>query len=188
MLAIYIVAALAVVSVVWAVYTYNLLIHAGNKVDEAFSGIDVQLKQRHDLVPNLVETVRAYAGHEQRTLLAATQVRDEAIAATAPRQVEFSENRLATQMRSLIAVAEGYPELHASQEFAKLMEEVTEVETEIQAARSLYNQNVEFYNSHAQAFPASLVAGKMEHASFPFLRFEQVETDASRLAAQGFAA
>jgi LemA protein len=187
-LAIYIILGILLVIALWAAYTYNLLIHAENKVDEALSGIDVQLKQRHDLVPNLVETVRAYAGHEQRALAAATQVRAEAEAASAPRQMEFSENRLATQMRSVIALAEGYPDLHASKEFAKLMDEVTDVENEIQAARRLYNQNVEFFNSHAQSFPAFLIAAYMEHASHPFLTFEQVDADPSSLVSRGFAA
>jgi LemA protein len=169
--------AAVVVIIVWAIYTYNFLVHARNKVGEGLSGIDVQLKQRHDLVPNLVETVRAYADHESTVLKEASAGRAAAIEATAPRDVEHAENRLARQILGLFAVAENYPDLKASAQFKALMEEVTEVENEIQSARGLYNDNVEFYNSHAQAFPASLVGGWMKPSQFEFLHFDTLAED-----------
>ena len=172
----------------WAVFTYNFLIHARNKVGEAYSGIDVQLKQRHDLVPNLVQTVRGYADHEHRAFEAATSLRNQAITVHDPAAIQRVENKLAQEMRSVIALAERYPNLKASEEFQKLAHEVTDVENEIKAARALYNANVQFYNSHAQSIPTLVIANRMEPRSFPFLELDFVATDASELLAGEFAA
>jgi LemA protein len=177
-----------VLLVAWAIYTYNFLIHARNKVGEAFSGIDVQLKQRHDLVPNLVETVRAYADHEHRAFEAVTALRNQAIAVHDPKAVERVENKLAHEMASVIGLAERYPNLKASEQFQKLADEVTDIENEIQAARELYNANVQFFNSRAQSVPASLIANHMTPRVFPYLEFDYIETDASKMLAGEFAA
>jgi LemA protein len=174
--------------VIWAIYTYNSLIHARNKVGEAFSGIDVQLKQRHDLVPNLVETVRAYADHEHRVFESVTMLRNQAVAVSDPQAVERVENKLAHEMVGVLALSERYPSLKASEHFQKLADEVTDVENEIQAARELYNANVQYFNSHAQALPAALIANRMTPNKFPYLQFDPVETDASKLLAGEFAA
>lgn len=180
--------AAALLAIVWAIYSYNFLVHARNKVREAFSGVDVQLKQRHDLVPNLVESVRAYVDHEQSVLHAAAEGRAAAIEASSPHAVEQAENRLVRNILNLFAVAENYPELKASDHFKSLIDEVTEVETEIQAARGLYNDNVEFYNSRAQSFPTSLVAGWMKPSDFAFLHFDTLETDDAVSLTKGLAA
>ncbi|MGH2906027.1 MAG: LemA family protein [Solirubrobacterales bacterium] len=174
--------------IVWAVYTYNSLVHARNKVAEAYSGIDVQLKMRHDLVPNLVQVVRGYADHEHRVLDSVATLRNQAMALEDPAALQRVENKLAQEMRGVIGLAERYPNLKASQEFQKLMTEVTDVENEIQASRSLYNANVQFYNSRAQSLPTNLIANHMTPRDFPFLSFDYVEADASKLLAGEFAA
>jgi LemA protein len=184
----YIALGAVVLAVAWAIYTYNFLIHARNKVGEAWSGIDVQLKRRHDLVPNLVETVRAYADHEHHVFESVTTLRNQAIAVQDPKAVERVENKLAHEMRSVIALSERYPNLKASEEFQKLANEVVDIENEIQASRSLYNANVQFYNSRAQSVPAALIADRMTPSSFPYLEFDYVATDASELLAGEFAA
>jgi LemA protein len=188
MLALYISAAFVGLLVVWAVYTQNVLVRARNKVQEAFSGIDVQLKRRQDLVPNLVQTVSGYARHERVSLAMVTDARTQARAASTPEQVDAAESRLDLQLRGLLAVAESYPELRASTNFGELISELAEIENEIQAARALYNQNVEVLNSYAQSFPANLIATYMHDVEYPFLRFDGVWEDANRLVGEGFAA
>lgn len=188
MLAVYIAAAGLALVLLWVVYTFNLLVRAGNKVEEAFSGIDVQLRRRQDLVPNLIEVVSGYAAHERQSLTAVVAARGAAIAATTPEEVGLAENHLADRMRQLFALAEAYPVLLASEQFSKLTRELTEIENEIQAARGLYNRNVEFFNTLAQRFPAFLVADRMRRSSYPFLAFDRVGGDAAQLVAGGFAA
>lgn len=188
MLAVYIAAVALAIVLLWVIYTFNRLVRAGNKVIEAFSGIDVQLRKRQDLVPNLVKVVSGYATHERLTLAGAVAARSSAIAAATPEEVGPAENYLAGCMRGLFALAEAYPTLRASEQFSKLTAELTAIENEIQAARSLYNRNVEFFNTLAQQFPAYLIASHMQRSSYPFLEFEFVLRDASRMVAGGFAA
>lgn len=188
MLAIYICGGFALALIIWIVYTHNVVVRARTKVLEAYSGIDVQLKLRRDLVPNLVQTVSGFARHERTTLSLVTQARSRAVAAQTPEQMDIAEQRLAGYLRGLLVVAEGYPELRASQNFIALMSELAEIENEIQASRSLYNQNVRVLNSYTQSFPASLVAGRMRDAEFPFLGFAGVGDDVARLLGEGFAA
>ena len=144
----------------------NQMIGARNRVDESWSGINVQLKRRHDLVPNLVETVKGYAAHERQLFEAVTQSRSEAISASGPRDVGDAEARLSRGLLDVRAVAEGYPELRASKNFQVLMRELSEVEDEIQAARRIYNSNVQTYNTMIQVFPNSLVAGGFSSREF----------------------
>ena len=143
----------------WAVITNNSFIRARNKVDEAWSGIDVQLKRRHDLVPNLVETVKGYAAHESTTLAAVTQARAAAMQAGTGASRTQAEERLTGALDGIRVVAEQYPELRASQTFQSLMGELSELEDQIQAARRIFNANVNAYNTRIQVFPNSLVAG-----------------------------
>jgi LemA protein len=187
-LPVYVAIGFAVLVLLWAVYTYNVLVHARNKVDEAFSGIDVQLRQRHDLVPNLVAVVRGYAQHEQQIFDRLANARSAALAVSGPEGLSVAENQLACGLRGAIAVAERYPDLRASEEFANMMEELTEVENEIQFARRLYNENVEFFNTRSQSFPAVLIASRLKRSSYPFLQFDYAGVDAAQLVAQGFAA
>ncbi|MGH2959970.1 MAG: LemA family protein [Solirubrobacterales bacterium] len=164
---------------VWAIYTYNFLIHARTKVREGMSGVDVQLKLRHDLVPNLNEVVRAYAKHEQDVLRAAAALRSRAIEASRQEDVEQAENALAGELTKLLAVAEEYPQLKAEEKFIALADELARIEDEIQAARELYNANVEFFNTRAQSAPASFVAMWMAPKEFAFLRLDPVQFDAA---------
>lgn len=160
---------------IWAAYTYNFLVHARTKVHEAMSGVDVQLKLRHDLVPNLNELVRGYTDHESATLRAVAALRAQAIAARRSSEIEAIENQLAREVSRLLAVAEDNPVLKAAPEYAQLAEELSGIEDEIQAARELYNANAEFYNTRAQRFPAMLVAGFMKPRGFGYLRLDPID-------------
>lgn len=172
----------------WAIYSYNFLIHARTKVREGMSGVDVQLKLRHDLVPSLNEVVRAYAEHEQELMRSAAAHRSRAIVADRPDDVEIAENALAKDLSRLIAVAEEYPQLKAAEKFVALSAELALIEDEIQAARELYNANVEFFNTRAQRLPASLIAMWMTPSAFAYLGLDPVELDAIPLRVGEFAA
>jgi LemA protein len=150
---------LLVLAALWVVATNNSFIKARNKVDEAWSGIDVQLKRRHDLVPNLVETVKGYAEHESATLAAVVQARSAAMSAPAGPEREAAEARLGSALDGVRVVAEQYPELRAAQSYQQLMAQLAELEDQIQASRRIFNANVNAYNTRIQLFPNSLVAG-----------------------------
>ncbi len=171
-----VVAGLLALIVVWVVVTNNSFIRARNKVDEAWSGIDVQLKRRHDLVPNLVETVKGYASHESATLAAVTQARSAAMGASAGTERSAAEERLTSALDGIRVVAEQYPELRASENFQTLMAELSELEDQIQAARRIFNANVNAYNTRIQLFPNSLVAG----AKFTPRELFQLDSPAER--------
>ena len=160
------------VTTLWLILTYNGLVKSRNKVDEAWSGIDVQLKRRHDLVPNLVETVRGYAAHERETLAEVTQARAEAMAASDPARVEPAEAHLTTALGQVKALAEAYPELEAAESFRRLQAELASIEDEIQAARRIYNANVQDFNTRIQVFPNNLIAGRMSFSAREFLEIE----------------
>ncbi len=140
------------------VVTYNTIVRASNKVDEGWSDVDVQLRRRHDLVPNLVETVRAYAAHEATLLTAATADRDAARRATGAAEASPAESALTEHVGGLMALAEAYPDLKASENFSDLQLELADVENEIAAARNIYNANVRRYNNKVQAFPTLVLA------------------------------
>jgi LemA protein len=152
-----------VVAAIWGVAANNSFVRARNKVEEAWSGIDVQLKRRHDLVPNLVETVKGYAQHERETLTAVTTARTEALAARDPQRVAKAEANLSTALGGIYVVAEQYPALRASDEFRDLQAQLSALEGDIQAARRIYNANVQAYNTRIQIFPNSLIAGRSFH-------------------------
>jgi LemA protein len=142
--------------------SYNRLIRARNRIDNAFSQIDVQLKRRHDLIPNLVETVKGYAAHERGTLDSVTQARAAAVSAGqggSPQAQAQAENMLTGALRSLFAVAEAYPDLKANQNFLNLQEELTSTEDRIAYARQFYNDQVLSYNNGIATFPRNLIAG-----------------------------
>ena len=132
---------------------YNGMVRARNKVDEAWSGIDVQLKRRHDLIPNLVETVKGYAAHERETFQAVTDARARAMSASGPAQAGAAEGMLSQALGRLFAVAEAYPQLRATENFQQLQAELTNTEDQIAAARRIYNGNVQSYNTKIQVFP-----------------------------------
>ena len=138
---------------------YNGLVKRRNQVDNAWSQIDVQLKRRHDLIPNLVETVKGYAAHERGTFEAVTQARANAINAQSPAEQAQAENVLSGALKSLFAVAEAYPDLKANQNFLNLQEELTSSEDRVAYARQYYNDSVLSYNTQIQKFPTVLLAG-----------------------------
>jgi LemA protein len=138
---------------------YNGLVKRRNQVDNAWSQIDVQLKRRHDLIPNLVETVKGYAAHERGTFEAVTNARANAINAQTPVQQAQAENALSGALKSLFAVAEAYPDLKANQNFLNLQEELTSAEDRVAYARQYYNDSVLSYNTQIQKFPTVLIAG-----------------------------
>ena len=137
----------------------NSMIGSRNRVEEAWSGIDVQLKRRHDLVPNLVETVKGYATHEQKTFQSVTEARAEAMKAGSVEATQEAEAKLSGALTDLRAVAEQYPDLRATENFQQLQRDLNEIEDEIQASRRIYNSNVQAYNTKIQIFPNSIVAG-----------------------------
>jgi LemA protein len=138
---------------------YNGLVKRRVQVDNAWSQIDVQLKRRHDLIPNLVETVKGYAAHERGTFEAVTNARANAINAQTPAQQAQAENVLTGALKSLFAVAEAYPDLKANQNFLNLQEELTSAEDRVAYARQYYNDSVNSYNTQIQKFPTNLLAG-----------------------------
>jgi LemA protein len=166
----WIVACAAAAVVAWAAWTYNVLVGMRNRVREAWSGIDVQLTRRHDLVPNLVEIVRGYAAHERATLEAVARARGQALAVRAqePPAVAAAETGLTGALGGVTALAESYPQLKASDAFRALAAELAEIEDEIGAARRIYNSNVQAFNTRLQLFPNSLVAGPAGITPRPF--------------------
>jgi LemA protein len=158
-----IVLAVIVVAAVWAISVYNGLVSMRQRVNQAFADIDVQLKQRHDLVPNLVETVKGYAAHERGTLDDVVKARNAAMTAQGPAQQAAAENMLSGALRQLFALSESYPDLKASANFQQLQAQLTDLENKIAAARRFFNNAVQEYNSGIQRFPANLFA-----ASFGF--------------------
>ena len=172
-----IIVALLVLVVLIFIGINNSMIGARNSVDEAWSGIDVQLKRRHDLVPNLVETVKGYATHERETFEKVTEARAEAMKAQGPAQAGAAEGRLSAMLGDLRAIAENYPDLRATENFQQLQRELTELEDEIQAARRIYNSNVQAYNTKIQVFPNSVVASMR---SFEEREFFEIKDDAER--------
>ena len=152
-----------VVVVVWAISVYNGLVSMRQRVNQAFADVDVQLRQRHDLVPNLVETVKGYAAHERGTLDEVVKARNAAVAAQGPAQQAAAENVLSGALRQLFALSEAYPDLKANTEFLQLQSELTDLENKIAASRRFFNNAVQEYNAGIQRFPAALFA-----ASFGF--------------------
>ena len=154
-----IVLAIIVVVVIWAISVYNGLISMRQRVNQAFADIDVQLRQRHDLVPNLVETVKGYAAHERGTLDEVVKARNAAVTAQGPAQQAAAENALSGALRQIFALSEAYPNLKANENFQQLQAELTDLENKIAAARRFFNNAVQEYNTGIQRFPASLFAG-----------------------------
>src|SRR5687767_11109851 len=150
----------------------NSMIGSRNRVDESWSGIDVQLKRRHDLVPNLVETVKGYATHERETFEKVTQARAAAMQASGPAEASQAEGLLNAALTDLRAVAEQYPDLRATENFQQLSRNLSELEDEIQASRRIYNSNVQAYNTKIQIFPNSVVASTGGFAAREFFEIE----------------
>ena len=153
-----IILAIVVVAALWIVAAYNGLVTLKNRAKEAWSDIDVQLKRRYDLIPNLVETVKGYATHEKELFEKVTQARASAISAQGMQQKAEAENQLSNTLKSLFAVAESYPDLKASNNFLELQRELSDTENKIQAARRFYNTNVRDLNIKIESFPSNVIA------------------------------
>ena len=164
---------LVVLAAFWAIATYNGLIRSRNQVDEAWSDIEVQLKRRYDLIPNLVATVKGYAAHESGVFEKVTQARTAAMGATNPQDRLQKENMLSGALKSLFAVAENYPELKANQNFLSLQGDLTDTENKIQASRRFYNGNVRDFNTKLQVFPTNIIANMLGFKSREFFDIDE---------------
>jgi LemA protein len=158
------------------IFVYNGLVTLRQRVNQSFADIDVQLKQRHDLIPNLIETVKGYASHERGTLDAVIQARNNAVAAKTPGQVAAAENQLTGAIRGLLALAEAYPDLKASANFQQLQGELSDLENKIAAARRFFNNAVQEYNTGIQRFPAALFAGALGFTQHEFFDLGDTRT------------
>jgi LemA protein len=153
----YIILAIVVIIVLWFAFAYNAFVRLTQRVREAWSDIDVQLKRRYDLIPNLVETVKGYAAHEAGTLEKVTEMRTRAMNATAPADKAEAENMLSGALKSLFAVSENYPNLKANENFLELQRQLEDTENKLQAARRFYNSVVQDLNTKLQTFPSNFV-------------------------------
>jgi LemA protein len=152
---------LVVVLAGWAIVTYNALVGLRNQLENAWAQIDVQLKRRYDLIPNLVEAVKDYMQFEQEVLTRVTEARAQAASATGPAEQARAENVLTGALRQLFAVVENYPELKANENVMRLQEELTGTEDRIASSREFYNENVRVFNTRIQTFPTNLIAGML---------------------------
>jgi LemA protein len=171
-IAVIIIVVVVVLLGIYVIAQYNGLVRLKNRVDGAWAQIDVQLKRRYDLIPNLVETVKGYASHERETLEAVINARNMAVSASGPAEQAQSENVLTGALKNLFALSEAYPDLKANQNFLSLQEELTGTEGRIAYARQYYNDSVLSYNTKIQTFPANIFAGM-----FNFTPREYFEAD-----------
>jgi LemA protein len=172
LIAIIIVVAIILIAVFYFIAKRNSIIASRNRVDESWSGIDVQLKRRHDLVPNLVETVKGYATHESEVFEKATKARAEAMSAHTVSDTSKAESNLSGALTDLRAVAENYPTLRATENFQQLSRNLSELEDEIQASRRIYNSNVQSYNTDIQQFPGSIIANQGDFTPRDYFEIE----------------
>lgn len=169
----YLILAIILVAVVFLVFLYNSLVALKNKVKEAWADIDTQLKRRYDLIPNIVETVKGYMGHEKGTLEKVTELRAKALGAQGLEQKAEAENMLSDTLKSLFAVAENYPDLKANQNFLDLQSTLKEVEEHLQLSRRYYNGTVRDYNTKLQVFPNNLIAKQFGFAASEFFETKE---------------
>ncbi|PIU08839.1 MAG: hypothetical protein COZ85_01850 [Candidatus Moranbacteria bacterium CG_4_8_14_3_um_filter_34_16] len=177
MIVFYVILAILVVSALWLVRMYNGLIKLKNRVDEAWSDIDVQLKRRYDLIPNLVNTVKGYATHERELFEKVTEARTRAMNAGSTHEKAEAENMLSGTLKSLFAVSENYPELKANQNFLELQRELTDTEDKIMASRRFYNGNVRDFNTKIQVFPTNIIAGMLSFVAREFFEADEKEKE-----------
>lgn len=169
--------AIVVIAALYYVGKRNSIIASRNRVDESWSGIDVQLKRRHDLVPNLVETVKGYAAHESQTFEKVTAARAEAMSAQSVGDSAKAEQKLSGALGELRAVAENYPQLRATENFQQLSRNLSQLEDEIQAARRIYNSNAQSYNTSIQQFPGSVIAGQSGFTAREYFEIDGAERE-----------
>ncbi len=166
---------IVVVILLWVMMAYNGFIKLRNQADESWSGIDVQLKRRYDLIPNLVETVKGYAKHEQSTFEKVVQARNAAMSAQKVEDKAQAENMLSGALKSIFALAENYPELKANQNFLDLQKNLAEIEDQLQNARRYYNAVVRDYNIQCESFPSVILAGMFGFKKRAFFEIAEAE-------------
>ena len=181
MLWVWVLIAVVVVVALALVVLYNRLVRLRNRTENAWSQVDVQLRRRYDLIPNLVETVKGYAAHERQTFDEVTQARTRAQQASGVAQQAEAENVLTAAIGRLFAVAEAYPELRASENFQRLQEDLTDTESRIAVSRQVYNDTVLTYDNAIQTIPASLVAGLFGFTSKPYFEVEEPVREAPQV-------
>jgi LemA protein len=169
-----------ILGIAWTWMGYNRLVRLKNQSAEAWSDIDVQLKRRYDLIPNLVETVKGYATHERELFEKVTLARAAAMGATGLADKSQAENALSQTLKSLFAVAENYPTLKANENFAKLQDELSDTENKIQASRRFYNGNVRDFNTAIEQFPTNMLAGWFKFSKREFFELEEEEKEAAK--------
>ena len=172
---------LVVLLVIFLIATYNRLVKLRNRVEAGWAQIDVQLKRRHDLIPNLVETVKGYAAHERETLEAVIAARQSAVAAQGVEESAQAENILSGALRQLFALAEAYPDLKANTNFLQLQEELTATESRIAYSRQFYNEQVLAYDNALETFPSNIVAGMFNFEPKPYFEVDEVERSVPRV-------
>lgn len=177
MLTLYIISAIVAVVLLWLVFAYNSLVRLRQQAIEALSDIDVQLKRRFELIPNLVETVKGYMGHERQTLESVTRARTQFMAARTPAEQAQADTLLTATLKTLFAVSENYPDLKANVNFLELQRELADTENKIQSARRFYNANVRDLNVRVEQFPARVIAGAF---GFKPMEFFEAEREAER--------
>jgi len=166
--------AILAVIVLWFIVSYNGFVRLINRAKEAWADIDVQLKRRYDLIPNLVNTVKGYATHESKVFEDVTKARAAAMGAGNIEEKGVAENQLAGALKSIFAIAEAYPDLKANQNFLELQKELSDTENKIQASRRFYNTNVRDLNTRVESFPANLVAGMFNFLKMEFFELKEV--------------
>jgi LemA protein len=174
----YILIGVVVLLIIWFIASYNGFVQRNIHVKEAWSDIDVQLKRRYDLIPNLVETVKGYAAHEAGTLENVTEMRTRAMNATAPAEKADAENMLSGALKSLFAVSENYPNLKANENFMALQQELSDTENKIQAARRFYNSTVQDLNTKLQSFPSNFVGNMFGFKAADFFQLDGADAAA----------
>ncbi len=167
---------------IWLVAAYNGLVSLRQRCKQAFSDIDVQLKQRHDLVPNLVETVKGYAGHEKSTLENVIKLRNAAASATGPAAQAVAEGQLSAGLRQLFALSEAYPDLKANANFQQLQTELSDIENKVAASRRFFNNAASEYNASRESFPTVLFANSMGFGAQDFFNLDEAEKAAVKAA------
>lgn len=170
-----------VVIILWFILAYNSFVRLRNNIDNAWSQIDVQLKRRFDLIPNLIETVKGYMKHEKSTFKEITEARTAFMKSTGPAQKAKAENMLSNALKTIFSVAENYPKLEASKNFMQLQEELSGTESKIAYARQFYNDSVLSYNNKIQTFPSKVIAGMFNFKLREFFKTEEAERKAVKV-------
>jgi len=176
----YIILGIATITLLYGIFVYNKFVHLVNRAKEAWADVDVQLKRRYDLIPNLINTVKGYAKHEEGTLSKVTEMRAKALEARGTTDQAHAENMLTQALRSVFAVAENYPDLKANQNFLELQRELSDTENKIQAARRFYNTNVRDLNIGLETFPQNIIGTMFNIEKKEFFELDEAEGGAAR--------